>query len=58
MAIKQFFPFVDSIYALEKIRPHSGAVDSKNVAAIFFDHQTASTVNFKTISGKEHNGKR
>ncbi|MEO5891338.1 MAG: DUF885 family protein [Ferruginibacter sp.] len=35
-AIKQWFPFADSIYELEKIRRRGGAVDSKNVAANFF----------------------
>ena len=35
-AVQQWFPFADSIYALEKIRRRGGAVDGKNVAADFF----------------------
>jgi len=35
-SLKQWFPFADSIYALEKIRRRGGAVDGKNVAANFF----------------------
>ncbi len=35
-ALQQWFPFVDSIYALEKIRRRGGNVDGKNVAANFF----------------------
>lgn len=35
-AIQSWFPFVDSIYALEKIRRRGGAVDAKNIAAGFF----------------------
>ena len=34
--LKQWFPFVDSIYSLEKVRRRGGAVDGKNVAANFF----------------------
>ncbi|MBC7687446.1 MAG: DUF885 domain-containing protein [Aquabacterium sp.] len=35
-ALRQWFPFVDSIYGLEKIRRRGGNVDGKNVAANFF----------------------
>ena len=35
-ALQQWFPFVDSIYTLEKIRRRGGHVDGKNVAANFF----------------------
>ncbi|MFT3935773.1 MAG: DUF885 family protein [Chitinophagaceae bacterium] len=34
--VKSWFPFADTIYALEKIRRRGGAVDSKNVAGNFF----------------------
>ncbi|HWB28224.1 MAG TPA: DUF885 family protein [Chitinophagaceae bacterium] len=34
-ALKQWFPFADSIYALEKIRRRGGAVNSKEVAYNF-----------------------
>jgi hypothetical protein len=35
-AVLQWFPFADSIYALEKIRRRGGTVNAKNVAANFF----------------------
>ncbi len=35
-ALQQWFPFADSIYALEKIRRRGGSVDGKQVAAGFF----------------------
>ncbi|MEO6721499.1 MAG: DUF885 family protein [Ferruginibacter sp.] len=35
-AVEQWFPFVDSIYALEKIRRRGGNVDGKSIAANFF----------------------
>lgn len=35
-AVQEWFPFADSIYALEKIRRRGGMVDGKNVAAGFF----------------------
>jgi Bacterial protein of unknown function (DUF885) len=35
-AVQSWFPFADTIYALEKVRRRGGAVDSKNVAADFF----------------------
>jgi hypothetical protein len=34
--LQNWFPFADSIYALEKIRRRGGAVDGKNTAAGFF----------------------
>lgn len=34
-AVQKWFPFADSIYALEKIRRRGGAVDAKNTAANF-----------------------
>lgn len=33
--LQQWFPFADSIYALEKIRRRGGPVDGKNTAALF-----------------------
>lgn len=35
-AVQQWFPFVDSIYALEKIRRRGGNVDGQSIAANFF----------------------
>jgi Bacterial protein of unknown function (DUF885) len=35
-AVQQWFPFADSIYALEKIRRRGGSVNAKNTAANFF----------------------
>jgi Bacterial protein of unknown function (DUF885) len=35
-AVQTWFPFADTIYALEKIRRRGSAVDSKNVASNFF----------------------
>ncbi len=35
-AVQQWFPFADSIYALEKIRRRGGTVNAKNTAANFF----------------------
>ena len=35
-SVQQWFPFADSIYAVEKIRRRGGAVDGKKVAADFF----------------------
>jgi uncharacterized protein (DUF885 family) len=35
-AVQSWFPFADTIYALEKIRRRGGAADSKNIAANFF----------------------
>ena len=35
-ALQQWFPFADSIYALEKIRRRGGALDGKNVALNFY----------------------
>ncbi len=35
-AVQSWFPFADTIYALEKIRRRGGPMDSKNVAANFF----------------------
>jgi len=34
-AVKQWFPFADSIYAIEKIRRRGGSVDGKNIAFAF-----------------------
>ena len=33
--LKQWFPFADSVYAIEKIRRRGGLVDGKNIASIF-----------------------
>ncbi|GAC1450509.1 MAG: DUF885 family protein [Chitinophagaceae bacterium] len=35
-AVRSWFPFTDTIYALEKVRRRGGIVDSKHVAAHFF----------------------
>ena len=35
-AVQLWFPFADSIYALEKIRRRGGSINAKNVAANFF----------------------
>jgi hypothetical protein len=35
-AVQQWFPFADSIYAIEKIRRRGSAIDGKKVAADFF----------------------
>jgi len=34
-ALQQWFPFADSVYAIEKIRRRGGLVDGKNVASTF-----------------------
>ncbi|MEP6674123.1 MAG: DUF885 family protein [Ferruginibacter sp.] len=36
-SLQQWFPFADSIYAIEKIRRRGGKVDAQDVAAVFFN---------------------
>lgn len=46
--LQQWFPFADSIYAMEKIRRRGGAVDAKGIASNFF----YITKQLNTLKGK------